>query len=252
MYPHSFLWHYLWIAPHALQLIIAIAMVRRRLVREFPVFFVYTVSQIVAQGTLFILDHLPAVSGDQYWEVHWAASLIQIGLRFGVIREIMVYVFRDYHGLGQLTRIVFRSAVVILLFLATAAVAYAPQAGGFLILSRVHVLDLFVDVIQAGLWLVVVALSFHFGLTWRNFPYGIAFGMGIFLTVDVAIEAIRLWTGFVAGYAFDVVSMATYHCCVIVWLVYLLAPETARRTLKDLPKNDLEQWNAELQRLLLQ
>ena len=46
MYPHSFLWHYLWIAPHALQIIIAIVMLRRGLFREFPVFFTYTVFQI--------------------------------------------------------------------------------------------------------------------------------------------------------------------------------------------------------------
>ena len=44
--------------------------------------------------------------------------------------------------------------------------------------------------------------------------------------------------------------MATYHCCVVIWLVYLLVPETAH-SVKELPENTLEQWNAELQRLLL-
>lgn len=46
--------------------------------------------------------------------------------------------------------------------------------------------------------------------------------------------------------------MATYHCCVVIWLVYLLTPEMARRAAKELPENNLGQWNAELQRLLLQ
>ena len=46
--------------------------------------------------------------------------------------------------------------------------------------------------------------------------------------------------------------MATYHCCVLIWLVYLLVPDSNRRTVKQLPDNNLEQWNAELQRLLLQ
>ena len=53
MYPHSFLWHYLWIAPHALQFVIAIIMVRRRKFREYPVFFAYTVFQIVEGGNAF-------------------------------------------------------------------------------------------------------------------------------------------------------------------------------------------------------
>jgi hypothetical protein len=34
--------------------------------------------------------------------------------------------------------------------------------------------------------------------------------------------------------------------------VYLVAPETSPKTLKELPQHNLEEWNAELQRLLLQ
>ena len=69
MYPHSFLWHYLWIAPHALQLIMAIIMIRRGLLREFPVFFTYTLFQAVEGGTLFTLDHIPSVTAHLYWSV---------------------------------------------------------------------------------------------------------------------------------------------------------------------------------------
>src|SRR5579872_7340275 len=108
MYPHSFLWHYLWIAPHALQFIIVIVMIRRKLVREFPLFFAYSAFEAVEQSSLFVLDHIPAVSDYQYWYVHLAGSLVGIVLRFGVIREIFVAVFRNYPGLEKLTRVIFR------------------------------------------------------------------------------------------------------------------------------------------------
>jgi hypothetical protein len=68
----------------------------------------------------------------------------------------------------------------------------------------------------------------------------------------LATKAVRLWTGGLAGDAFDILTMATYHGCVVIWLVYSLAPKAARHKLKELPENNLEQWNAELQRLLLQ
>ncbi|HEX3352246.1 MAG: hypothetical protein ACRD3H_13680 [Terriglobales bacterium] len=252
MYPHSFLWHYLWIAPHALQFIIVIVMIRRKLVREFPLFFAYSAFEAVEQSSLFVLDHIPAVSDYQYWYIHLAGSLVGIALRFGVIREIFVAVFRNYPGLKQLTRVIFRWASIILVFAAIVVAARAPEIGRLLLFSRVHILDLFVEVIQGGLWLVLLGLSAYFGLSWKSFPYGIAFGMGIFLTVDIATEAMRIWTGFVAGYVFDFVSMATYHCCVILWLVYLSAPESSPLTVKKLPKHNVEEWNAELQRLLLQ
>ena len=90
------------------------------------------------------------------------------------------------------------------------------------------------SVVQSGLWLLLIGFSSYFGLSWRSLAYGIAFGLGIFASVDLATEAMRVWTGPVAGYAFDFVSMATYHCCVVIWLVYLLAPEMARRTVKGI------------------
>ena len=251
LYPHSFLWHYLWIAPHALQLIIAFFMIRRGLWRQFPIFFSYTLFQVAEQASLFVMDHTAKVTGDQYWYAYMTGAFIDFGFRFGIIREVLASIFHDYPGFEQLTRIVFRWAAVILLFVAVAAVARAPEVSIFPILSRVHNLEFFMDLIQGGLWLAMLLLSFYFGLSWRSFPYGIAFGFGIFSTVEAASEAMRIWTGFVAGYVFDSVNMAAYHCCVIIWLAYLLAPERSRRTAKELPQNNLDQWNAELQRLLL-
>jgi hypothetical protein len=118
--------------------------------------------------------------------------------------------------------------------------------------SRIHILDVAVDGMQSGLWLLLLAFSFYFGLSWRACAYGIAFGFGIFSTVVLASESLRVWSGPKVGYAFDFVAMATYHCVVLIWLAYVLAPEAASGPVKELPENNLEQWNAELQRLLLQ
>ncbi|MBZ5648867.1 MAG: hypothetical protein LAO18_00115 [Acidobacteriia bacterium] len=173
-------------------------------------------------------------------------------MRFAIIFEVFSSIFRNYPGLKHLCRILFRGAIVVLLFAAITVAARAPEFGMFPFLSRIHILDLSVSVMQSGLLILLVGLSSYFGLSWRSLAYGIAFGLGVFSSVDLAAETIRVWTGPVAGYAFDFVTMATYHCCVVIWLVYLLVPETARLTVKELPENSLEQWNAELQRLLLQ
>lgn len=252
MYPHSFLWHFLWLAPRVLQIFIAAIMIRRGLVRDFPVFFVYTVFQIISESTLFALDHDALVTDYQYWYVYWVGLTASSALRFGILWEIGCSVFRNYPGLRPLKRFVFRWAIVVLLFVAIAVAAHAPEDGTFHILSRSRILDLSVNVMQSGLWLLLVGFSAYFKLSWRSFAHGIAFGLGIFATVTLATQAVRVGSGFVAGYAFDFVNMATYNCCTLVWLVSLLSPETARGTLKELPENNLEQWSAELQRLLLQ
>ena len=252
MHPHSFLWHYLWIAPHVLQIGIAVAMVRKGWVRQFPVFFAYTLFQPVEEGTLFLLDHSAVVSAAQYWYAYWAGLAIDVTLRFAIIREIFSSLFQMYPGIKRLGWIVFRGAAAVLLLTAILVVVRAPQDGTFQILSRVHLLDLGVSVVQSGLLLVLVGFSAYVRLSWRSFAHGIALGLGIFASVDLAKETMRIWTGPVAGYAFDSVTMATYHCCVLIWLVSVLAPEVAHRTVKELPEHNLEQWNAELQRLLLQ
>ncbi|HYM05641.1 MAG TPA: hypothetical protein VEU11_03705 [Terriglobales bacterium] len=252
MYPHSFLWHYLWLAPHVLQIPIAVVMYRRGWFRQFPVFFAYTLFQPVEEGTLFFLDHSAAVSPVHYWYAHWMGLAIDVTLRFAIIREIASGVFEKYPGIRRLGRLVFRAAAAVLLLTAVAVVARAPEGHPLHLLSRVHLLDLGVSVVQCGLLLVLVGFSSYFHLSWRSLAYGIGLGLGIFASVDLATETMRVWTGYVAGYAFDFVTMATYHCCVLIWLAYVLAPETVHRTVKELPEHNLEQWNAELQRLLLQ
>jgi hypothetical protein len=252
MLPHSPLWHYLWIAPHALQLLILIVMLWRGLFREFPIFFAYTAFDMAAETTLFILDHSRPVTSEQYWTAHWIFLGVEVALRFAIIYELVTGVFKDYPALTQLVRILFRGATMILLFAAVAVAARAPNDGTFPILSRVHVFDLSVDVMQSGLLLLLVGFASYCGLSWRSPAYGIAFGFGVFASVDLATETLRLWSGWEGGYAFDFINMISFHCCVVIWLVYLLLPERARRTMKEPPKNNLEQWNAELRRLLLQ
>src|ERR1700760_2624017 len=96
MHPHSFLWHYLWLAPHAFQVVIFVVMIRRRLYREFPVFFAYLLYEAIQGFVLFVLDHLSSVTASQYWTVNWIGSFGSIALRFGLIWEIFSHVFRPY------------------------------------------------------------------------------------------------------------------------------------------------------------
>jgi hypothetical protein len=253
MYPHSHLWHYLWIAPHALQLVVVFIMIRRKLTREFPMFLSYTIFQIVQEGGLFVLDHSSSISGSQYWNIYWTGLAISIALRFLVIREIFCHVFRPYPGLEELSKILFRWATVILLLVGVAVATYAPGSDTQPIFSGVHVVDRAVSLIQTGLLFFLFLFSSYFGLSWRSYVYGIAVGLGIFSSVSLATSAIQVRTWPAAGsYIFDFVNMATYHCCVLIWIAYLLAPEAARRTVRAVPENNLEQWNAELQRLLMQ
>jgi hypothetical protein len=93
-----FLFLYLWVAPHALQIPIVVIMVRRKMVREFPIFFVYTCFQILQCAVLFTMDQVDYFTGDQYVPTWLAAEYISVGL--GLFASVMLAtsVVRAHYG----------------------------------------------------------------------------------------------------------------------------------------------------------
>jgi hypothetical protein len=251
MHPHSFLWHYLWLAPHAFQVVIFAVMIRRRLYREFPVFFAYLLYEAVEGFLLFALDILPSVTPAQYWRASWIGSFGSIALRFALIWEIFSHVFRPYPALWEFGKLVFRWAAFVLLLVAVAVAVYSPSPQGLWILSGVFVIDRTISIIQSGLLMFLFLFSSYFGLSWRSYIFGIAAGLGIYSSVQLVASSIWIQTGlFNPSDIFTFVSMATFHCSVLIWFFYLVSKEPVRLPVGEIPRNDLEVWDHELARLL--
>lgn len=253
MYPHSPLWHYLWLGPHLIQLGLAGLMIRRRMHRDYPIFFAYTVFQAVKETVLFYLDHSSVISVSVYWKCYGVGEAGDVVLRFAVIYEVFTNLFRPYPALNKMTRQILSWSAVLLLLIAVAVAWYEPGLGAGRLTYGYQLVDRTVSMVQSGLLVFLFLFASYFGISWRNYVFGIAFGMGVFSSVDLLTTAIRLQAGPFAGdYVLDFVLMVTYHVSVLIWLAYLLAPERERTPTKHLPDNNLEQWNAELERLLLQ
>jgi len=254
MYPHSLLWHYLWLAPLALQVVIVTTMIRRKLCQEFPMFLVYTIFQVVLNATLFVLDHAPSVTAYQYRYAEWVDEVGSIVLRFAVIQEVFSVVFRSYPALKELGTLVFRWTIAVLVLVAVAVAAYGAGGYGPGLLSGLALLDRAVAIVQCGLLLFLFLFSSYFGLSWRHYVFGIALGLGVFSSMQLATAAVQAEMGLLVpgSEVLDFIVMGTYHCSVLIWLFYLLVPERARGTARRVPSHNLEEWNNALQRLLQQ
>jgi hypothetical protein len=252
MYRHSLLWHCLWLASPALQAIIVWLMIRRRLYREFPMFFLYTAFQVLLSPTLFVLDHLNAVTIEQYWYANWAGDSVNVMLRFAIIYEIFKNLFRSYSTLQNLGALLMRWTVVLLLLVAVLVSIYAPAtADDHKILVGLKMLNRTVGLVQCGLVLFLFLFSSYFGLSWRSHLFGIGLGLGIFASAQLAVSTFIVQAGRneMMGIV-DIVWFGAYDSCVLIWLFYMLAPEPARRPVMGVPAHNLETWNLELQRLL--
>ncbi len=223
-------------------------MVRRKLHREFPWFLTYTVYQIVSNTTLFVLNHLPAVSGHTYHVAINADDLISIVLRFAVIYEVFWVVLRPYEALQRIASVLVRGALVILLLIDVVVAAFGPVPDYTTNLIRLSTsVNRAGSIIQCGLLLFLFLFSSYFRINWRSFGFGVSFGLGLYMAVQLILTALSSLAYISVS---DYIEMATYHICVLLWLVYALAPQQVAVEVKSVPRHQLESWNIELERLL--
>ena len=252
---HSLLWHYLWAAPNILLLLLAFLLWRRHLHRAYPFFFAFALLGATAQLTVYITDVLPFIEGPTWWRIFWAAVLVEGVLKFTLIAEIFSKVFDAYASLAKLGRISIRTVGVLLVLVAAWAAAYSSEEGILGIIAGAHVLEQTIYLIECGLLVFVVLFSAYFHLAFSRPVFGIALGLGISACVHLATWAVMANGGLSESpekrALLDLVNMATYHVCVLIWFYYLLVPhKPANKPPVALPETNLDIWNRELERLL--
>jgi len=252
---HSLLWHYLWLAPHVLQVALAILLWQRGLHKLFPVFVAYTIFEAIEEFTLYGMDVLPWVTVDTFWRTFWVGLIIEGLVRFVLIGELCLHLLRPWPAVANLGNRLISFTGSVLVLLATLAAAYAPiDNPQYSLISRAHILQQTLYIVQCGLVLFLFLFAAYFRLAWNNRTFGIALGLGIVSCEHLATWAVMANGGLIdKRYLLDFLNMATYHVCVLVWFYYLLVPQKTRtKSVVPLPEHNLEIWNRELERLLQQ
>lgn len=249
MRPLILLRYYLWLAPAMLQIGVLGLMVGRKLYRRFPFFTLYNLESVLGVAVLFSMDLSPHVSGRLWWRVYLLDTALYTALRFAVIYEIYAYVFDNYAAVKRLGKPISRGAWLLLFAIALVAAAQTHQHDPYFVMYALHVLEQTASILQVGLLLILFLFSAYLGLSWRNYVFGMALGLGIYSSVRLATAALQ--ASFVASgnLYINLVVMGSFHFAVLVWLFYLLAPEPGLNRTIGIPDHNLELWNKELQRL---
>jgi hypothetical protein len=250
---HSLLWHYLWLGPHILQLALAALLCRRGLARVFPVFLSYIVFEAMEEFVLYAMDVLPWVRAETFWRTFAVGLVLEGLLRFAVIGELFLSLLRRWPAVAAWGNRLIVGVGAVLVLMASLAAAYThidhPQ---FQLISRAHILEQALYIIQSGLIVFVFLFSAHFKLRWNHQSFGIALGFGL-----ISCEHLAAWAVAASGalidrrHLLDFLNMATYHLAVLIWFSYLLFPQKSFTTSAvSLPEHNLDIWNRELERLL--
>jgi hypothetical protein len=251
---HSFLWHYLWLAPHFLLLALAVVLFRRGLHKLFPLFLAYSIFEAIEEFVLYGMDVLPSVSGETFWRTFCVGLVIEGLIKFALVGELALHLLRPWPAVARLGNQLIRGTGVVLVLLAMLAAAYAPiDNPQNAIISRAHILEQTLYIVLSGLILSLFLFAAYFKLSWNNFAFGIALGLGTLSCEHLATWAVMANGGLTdKRHLLDFLNMATYHVCVLVWFYYLLVPQKICTKSVPLPEHNLEIWNRELERLLQQ
>jgi hypothetical protein len=250
---HSFLWHYLWVAPNLLLLVLAVFLWRRGIVRQFPAFLAFAILGSVGQLVVYAAAILPSVAPAMFWRVFWVDLVLEGILKFALIAEIFALTFGAYASLAQLGKTFIRGTGIVLVFAAAVAAAYAPKSEVFGIVSGAFLLEQTTYLIECGLLVVIFLFSAYFHLSWPRRVLGIAVGLSVSACVHLATWALIDNSGLLHStrIVLTFVNMAAYHACVLIWFYYLLVPhKVATKSAVPLPENNLDVWNRELERLV--
>jgi hypothetical protein len=250
---HSLLWHYLWVTPNVLLLILALLLWQRRLHERYTLFVVFAVATGIEQLTVYATDVMPAVSAEAWWQVFWTGLVIEGVVKFALVGEVFSQAFNNYSSVAKLGKFLIRGVGIILVLTAAVAAAYAPEDSLFGIVSGAHRLEQTIYLIETGLLVFIFVFSAYFNVRLTRPIFGIALGLSISACVHLATWGIAANGGLPPSkrVILDFLNMATYHVCVLVWFYYLLVSRNeAPKSAAPLPENNLELWNRELERLV--
>jgi len=241
----------LWISPHLLLAAVSVLMYKRRLYRDFPFFWLYTLYETVEFALLYALNSIPRITGQQYTYAFLATLVISIALRFGVIREVSDDLFRDHQFLKEAARGSLRWAKALLILAGIACAIFVPGEDTGRLIGGLAVINRGVGIVQCGLLVFLMCFSHLLALSWRSFAFGIALGVGVLSSIDIAAYAIRAqgvseeWAR-----ALNLLTTGSYLICSLIWFGYILAPERKSSVVASVSGDEVDNWNRELQRWL--
>jgi hypothetical protein len=92
-----------------------------------------------------------------------------------------------------------------------------------------------VRIVQVGLMLVLMVLSLSFGFYWNSQAFGIALGFGFYASMELVNHTARALLGSTGNRIWAWVSVLSYQCAALIWLVY--ATKGRRLPVMDLPED---------------
>ena len=211
----------LWVSQPVLQTAVAAVILRRKLFKEFPAFFTYTVVQVLifcVEYPVFFWFHPTRYFN--YFYVYWISAALNVVLSFKIIHEIFLDIFRPYPALKDFGTSLFKWAGIVLILFTVVVVIAGPRnadpiTGSILVVQRC------VDLVLCGLVIFLLAFCRSLKVSWQRLSFGIVLGFGTFSSAELLTSAMFSGT-FVHSTATNIINMGAFDIGSVTWLMYAI------------------------------
>jgi hypothetical protein len=217
-----------WFIPLGLLALLLCLLLRKRAYNACPCFFAYIAFAVAADVTRFVaLDHADAYFAT-YWITEAGYDLLGILVMYEVLRT----------ALGSLTRawwarLIFPAVLVagIGMSIARANVVPSRLSG---IEFYIAVGEIAVRFVQVFVFAGLVTLVPVVGLRWRQYPFGVATGFGLYATVMLltTIKFSDFGTTFKLLWGWT--SLVAYSVAVLIWIWFFSVPQKVATSSSEL------------------
>jgi hypothetical protein len=240
----SLLFRYL---PLGLLVLLLGVLLRRGAYKICPWFFTYALFGVAADLARFIVHNHPHPYYAVYWTTEAGYDLLGILVMYEVLRLV----------LGSITRAWWANAIFPTLLFAAGGIAWlranaAPAQFGHRLGFYIVTGEIAVRLVQVFIFAGLVSLVPLIGLRWRQYPFGVATGFGLYATVSLVISTKLSDFGTRFIFLWNVTSLVAYSLAVLIWIWFFSVPqkvETSSSELSAPSPGDLKQYKNALRRM---
>jgi hypothetical protein len=201
---------------------LAAVLFRRRLHAEFPFFFTYIAASIT--GDIIML----AVNSDYptYFKVFWTTEALYAILGLLALQEAFRRVFGAFFHVYRWFWMLFPAVAAIFAGISIVHTIQHPPAQASPLISIILSVEVAINVIQATIFLLFLAVQWLFKVRRRNYPWGIVEGFAV-LALAGAAYALRSEFGTKFALVAKYGTSVAYILAEILWLDTFLRPPAA-------------------------
>ena len=232
--------------PLALLVLLLWTLLRRRAYRTVPCFFAYAAFAVAADVARFAVHN----HHDLYYATYWITEAGYDALGILVMYEVLHTVLGSVTTVSR-SRLIFTAVFIAGVGLSLARAHSAPpKVSGFELYIVVG--EIAVRFVQVLVFAGLVTLAPVLGLRWRQYPFGVATGFGLYATVmllsttkysDFGTRFRLLW-----GWT----SLVAYSVAVLIWIWFFSVPQKVETPISQLSvpsPGDLNRYKDVLRRM---